>query len=103
MSWLELKLLVDWLPQDSRTKAALAGDTADRRWSEDRWMQATQISLLQALFRLLWITGHMQGDPPEMKPPNVPELVDEAAEEQEIAVKRQGLEYLQRLKPQANK
>lgn len=85
MSWTELGALVDWLPMESATKAAMRDDALDRRWGEHEYMQATTIILLQALIRIAWVGGRLEGEPPKMAPPVVPQT---GAEIDELAAKR---------------
>lgn len=85
MSWTELGMLIDWLPMESATKAAMRDDALDRRWGEADYMRATQIVLLQALIRIAWVGGHLEGEPPKMAPPVVPQT---GAEIDELAAKR---------------
>lgn len=79
MSWLELLCFVEGLPEDSATKAALAGDTKGRRWTDRDWMAAYQANLLQMLIRIQWVAGGLQGTP-DLQAVPVPELVHEPSE-----------------------
>ncbi|CAK7288688.1 hypothetical protein [Streptomyces misionensis] len=77
MTWAELRDLVTALPEDSATKAAAAGDTEGRRWSQHTYMQATEVNLLQLMAQILW-KAHLKGEPPQMSPVDPPKLaVDE--------------------------
>lgn len=86
MSWLEFRNLLDWLPMESRTKTAMRDDALDRRWGEPEYMQATMITLMQVLIRIAWVGGRLEGDPPKMSPPTLPQTT---AELDELAKKRQ--------------
>lgn len=72
MSWLELLALVEGLPDDSATRAALAGDRDGRRWTQQTWLMAYQINLLQLLIRIQWVTGGVKGQP-DLHAVDVPE------------------------------
>lgn len=85
MSWTEFGALVDWLPMESRTKSAQRDDALDRRWGEDRYQRATMIVLLQMLIRITW-AGRLEGQPPKMTPPTLPQTT---AEIDELAAKRE--------------
>lgn len=82
MNWAELRDLVTALPEDSATKAALAGDVEGRRWDSATFLAAAQYNALLMLVRILW-TAHLKGRPPEMEPIQPPALeahqVDDAA------------------------
>lgn len=82
MSWAELRDLVVALPPDSATKAALAGDTDGRRWSQGDYALAAVYNALLLLVRVQW-AAHLKGKPPEMAPMEPPRLEEdeEAAEE----------------------
>jgi hypothetical protein len=73
MSGLDLLCLVEGLPADSATKAALAGDTEGRRWADRDWMAAYTASLLQILIRIQW-AGHSIKGSPDLRPVDVPTL-----------------------------
>jgi len=73
MNWAELRDLVVALPEDSATKAALAGDEDGYRWTQHTYMQATQVNLLQLLAQILW-KAHLKGEPPDMSPVEPPKL-----------------------------
>lgn len=73
MSWLELLSFVEALPEDSATKAALAGDTDGRRWTQADWLAAYQATLLQILIRIQW-AGHGIKGAPDLRPVDVPVL-----------------------------
>jgi hypothetical protein len=72
MPLIELAALYGWLPPESRTKTAQAGDRADRRWSEREWLQAAQVTYMQAMVRILWVGMRIKGKPPEFKAVNSP-------------------------------
>jgi hypothetical protein len=82
MNWPELRDLVMALPEDSATKAAHGGDKDGYRWSQQTYMQATEVNLLQLIAQTLW-KAHLKGDPPEMKPVEPPKL---AADEERDAL-----------------
>lgn len=67
MSWLELLEFVEALPDDSATKAAMAGDRDGRRWPEQNYLLATLVNLVMLLIRVQWVAGRLKGDPPDMK------------------------------------
>lgn len=73
MSWLELLCFVEGLPEDSATKAALAGDIKGRRWTHLDWMAAYQANLLQLLIRIQWAASGIKGSP-DLQPVDLPEL-----------------------------
>ena len=78
MTWSELRALVNALPEDSATKAAAAGDQDGYRWSQQTYLHATTVNLLQLMATTLW-KAHLKGDPPQMTPVEPPKL---AADEQ---------------------
>ncbi|MFF7335454.1 hypothetical protein [Streptomyces sp. NPDC008150] len=82
MTWAELRDLVVALPEDSATKAAAAGDEDGRRWSQDTYLDAATVNLLQLIATTLW-KAHLKGDPPEMTAIEPPKL---AADEQRQAL-----------------
>ncbi|MGV9278051.1 hypothetical protein [Streptomyces griseosporeus] len=73
MTWSELRDLVSALPEDSATKAAIGGDEDGYRWSQDTYMHATTVNLLQLIAQTLW-KAHLKGDPPAMSPVEPPKL-----------------------------
>ncbi|WP_333742702.1 hypothetical protein [Streptomyces ardesiacus] len=85
MNWAELRDLVVALPEESATKAAIAGDTEGRRWDSATFLAAAQYNALLMLIRILW-SAHLKGRPPEMEPIQPPVLEaheeDDAAKEQ---------------------
>jgi len=82
MNWAELRDLVQALPEDSATKAAYAGDKDGSRWSQNTYLHATTVNLLQLIAGTLW-KAHLKGEPPEMKPVEPPKL---AADEERDAL-----------------
>jgi hypothetical protein len=100
MSWLELLCLVEGLPDDSATKAALAGDTAGRRWTDRDWMAAYTANLLQILIRIQW-AGHGIKGSPDLRPVDVPTLDRPPSDEDLRRAERreQQLQQLARLRP----
>lgn len=100
MSWTELLAFVEALPEDSATKAALAGDTAGRRWTDGDWMAAYTASLLQILIRIQW-AGHGIKGSPDLRPVDVPTLDRPPSEEDLRRAERreQQLQQLARLRP----
>jgi hypothetical protein len=77
MSWAELRDLVDALPEDSATKAAMAGDVEGRRWSQATYLQAAQYNALILLIRLAWMGWQFKGKPPDLKAAEPPRLVED--------------------------
>ncbi|NEA22587.1 hypothetical protein [Actinomadura bangladeshensis] len=69
---IELAALYDWLPEDSATKAAQAGDEKGRRWGEQEWMLAAQITYLQTVVSILWVGLQLKGRPPKFTPVQTP-------------------------------
>ncbi|WP_086559397.1 hypothetical protein, partial [Streptomyces africanus] len=61
---------------------AAAGDREGYRWSQQTYMQATEVNLLQLLAQILW-KAHLKGEPPEMRPVEPPKL---AADDQRDAL-----------------
>lgn len=84
MSWAELRDLVDAFPEDSATKAAVAGDVEGRRWSQATYLQAAQYNALILLIRLAWTGWQFKGTPPDLKAADPPHLV----EDEEVAAAR---------------
>lgn len=85
MNWAELRDLVVALPEDSATKAALAGDVDGRRWNSGTFLAAAQYNAILMVVRILW-AAHLKGRPPEMEPIEAPRLehleADDEAQEQ---------------------
>jgi hypothetical protein len=86
MNWAELRDLVTALPEDSATKAAYAGDENGQRWSQNTYMHAITVNLLQLIAQTLW-KAHLKGDPPAMSPVEPPKLAADA-ERDELAAAR---------------
>lgn len=85
MNWAELRDLVEHLPEDSATKAAVAGDVDGRRWTQGTYMQAATYNALLLISRILW-KAHLTGEPPDMTPFDPPPTeVDEKQAELEAA------------------
>ncbi|MGW0583079.1 hypothetical protein ACWD25_45825 [Streptomyces sp. NPDC002920] len=99
MNWAELRDLVQALPEDSATKADLAGDSEGRRWSSGTFLAAAQYNALLMLIRILW-AAHLKGSPPEMEPIQPPALDsgDEDAAAQAEA-RQQTEQYLDSFSP----
>ncbi|MCP9947280.1 hypothetical protein [Actinomadura madurae] len=72
MPLIEVAAYYGWLPEESATKSAQAGDKAGRRWSEQEWMQAAQITYLQTIISILWVGQRLKGRPPKSAPVSVP-------------------------------
>ncbi|MFE9850348.1 hypothetical protein ACFYPN_16260 [Streptomyces sp. NPDC005576] len=86
MNWAELRDLIEHLPEDSATKAALAGDEEGRRWTQDTYAAAATYNAVLLLIRVMW-AAHLKGSPPDMATIDPPRLaVDAAAEEQAAAI-----------------
>lgn len=83
MPLIELAALYGWLPPESRTKSAQAGDTTQLRWSQSDWMHATTITYLQSMVRILWVGLQLKGQPPEFTPIKTP-AVDRTPTPQEV-------------------
>lgn len=99
MNWAELRDLVQALPEDSATKAALAGDTEGRRWDSATFLAAAQYNALLMLVRILW-TAHLKGRPPEMEPIHPPALEAHQADDAATAQAQQRAEaYLDSFSP----
>ncbi|MEE4540994.1 hypothetical protein V2S66_03300 [Streptomyces sp. V4-01] len=103
MSWLELLCFVEGLPADSATKAALAGDTEGRRWTDQDWMAAYTASLLQTLIRIQW-AGHGIKGSPTLHPVDVPTLERPPSDEDVRRAERrqQQLQQLARMRPRGD-
>lgn len=80
MNWAELRDLVEALPEDSATKAAIAGDSEARRWTSSTYLMAANYNALLMLLRIQW-TAHLKGKPPEMEPVQPPRLDAHDAED----------------------
>lgn len=74
MSWAELRDLVDALPSDSATKAALAGDRDGHRWSRESHLLALVANLLMLLVKVQWVAGRLSGKAPDLPGVSGPEL-----------------------------
>lgn len=72
MPLIELAAYYGWLPEESATKAAQAGDEHGRRWSEREWMLAAQITYLQSIIQILWVGLRIKGRPPQVTPVKAP-------------------------------
>lgn len=70
---IELAAYYQWLPEESATKAAQAGDKAARRWSEQDWMVALQVTYTRLMLQVLWIGLRLKGSPPKTAPVKTPE------------------------------
>lgn len=81
MNWPELRDLVQALPEDSATKASHAGDKDGYRWSQQTYLAATTVNLLQLIAATLW-KAHLKGEPPEMKPVEPPRLAADEERDQ---------------------
>ena len=100
MDWAELRDLVDALPEDSATKAAVAGDVEGRRWSQANYLQAAQYNALIVLIRLAWTGWQFKGTAPELKPIQPPKLAeDEAVVLAREAKQAKARAYLERMSP----
>lgn len=100
MNWAELRDLVINLPEDSATKAAYAGDKDGYRWSQQTYLAATSVNLLQLISATLW-RAHLKGDPPEMKPVEPPKLaVDEERDQLAQARAARNRALLDSMRPQ---
>ncbi|MYU24636.1 hypothetical protein [Streptomyces sp. SID8352] len=99
MNWAELRDLVQALPEDSATKAALAGDIDGQRWSASTFLAAAQYNALLMLVRILW-TAHLKGKAPAMDPIQPPRIEAHEADEAELAEAQQRAEqYLDSYSP----
>lgn len=100
MNWAELRDLVQALPEDSATKAASTGDKDGYRWSQQTYLAATTVNLLQLIAQTLW-KAHLKGDPPEMKPVEPPKLAaDEERDQLAEARAARNRALLDSLRPQ---
>ncbi|MFS4103756.1 hypothetical protein [Streptomyces sp. PD-S100-1] len=99
MNWAELRDLVVALPEDSATKAALAGDMDGRRWTAATFLGAAQYNALLILIRILW-AAHLKGHPPEMEPVDPPRMdAAEADDEARAAAQQRTEAYLDSFSP----
>ncbi|MET8113818.1 hypothetical protein [Streptomyces prasinus] len=99
MNWAELRDLVTALPEDSATKAALAGDIEGRRWDSATFLAAAQYNALLMITRILW-TAHLKGKPPELEPIQPPALEANEVDDAERAEAQQYAEqYLNSFSP----
>ena len=99
LNWAELRDLVEALPEDSATKAALAGDVDGRRWTQDTYIHAATYNALLLMVRILW-AAHLKGRPPDMSIIDPPALeADEHQAELEAAGMRYGEALLNRYSP----
>lgn len=69
---IELAAFYGWLPEESATRAAQAGDDKGRRWAEREWLAAAQVTYLQTVLQILWVGLRLKGNPPKMAPVNTP-------------------------------
>ena len=103
MNWHELHDLVTHLPEESATKAALAGDVDQRRWTQTDYGVSAMYNALLVVIRILW-TAHLKGSPPEMKPIEPPRTdADEQAAEQKAAKARRNRHLLEQMRPRSSK
>lgn len=104
MPLIELAALYGWLPPESRTKSAQAGDMDDRRWSDRDWMTAAQVGLLQLLVQISWVGMRIEKQPPKFAPVRTPvtraEYEREQAQEAEFQARVQAL---RKYSPTANR
>ncbi|MFE4420447.1 hypothetical protein [Streptomyces sp. NPDC056817] len=99
MNWAELRDLVVALPEDSATKAALAGDVDGRRWNSATYLGAATHNVLLMVVRILWI-AHLKGAPPEMQPIDAPRLeAHEADDAARAEAQRRAEAYLDSFSP----
>lgn len=102
LNWAELRDLVDALPEDSATRAAAAGDTEGRRWSQQTYLLASTTNLLQMAVRILW-TAHLKGNPPDLQAVEPPSLeADEQHNELAEARDARNRAVLERMRPQTD-
>lgn len=103
MNWHELYDLVTHLPADSATKAALAGDVDQRRWTQTDYGVAALYNAVLVMIRILW-TAHLKGSPPQMRPFDPPRTEAEAAAEEARAAKTaRNTALLERMRPRQDK
>jgi hypothetical protein len=99
MNWAELRDLVQALPEDSATKAAVAGDLEGRRWTSGTFLAAAQYNALLMLVRILW-AAHLKGRPPDMEPVQPPAMEEhEADDEAKAEAQQRAEEYLNAFSP----
>lgn len=99
LNWAELRDLVQGLPEDSATKAAISGDTEGRRWDSSTYLAAAQYNVSLMIARILW-TAHLKGKPPEMEPIQPPRLEAHQADDEAQQLARQRAEmYLDSFSP----
>lgn len=84
MNWAELRDLVDALPEDSATKAAIAGDVNGRRWTQSTYIQASTYNATLLMIRILW-AAHLKGQPPDMRVVEQPKREGDLRAEEEAA------------------
>ncbi|NUP02058.1 MAG: hypothetical protein HOW59_29465 [Nonomuraea sp.] len=84
MNWAELRDLVEALPEDSATRAAMAGDVDGRRWNSSTFIGAASYNALLMLVRILW-TAHLKGRPPEMEPIEAPRFESQDVDDEAVA------------------
>jgi hypothetical protein len=102
MNWAELRDLVDALPEDSATKAAVAGDMEGRRWSQNTYIAASSYNALLLMIRVLW-AAHLKGDPPDMQSISPPRMeVDEQTEALNAATEARTRALLNQYSPGRN-
>jgi hypothetical protein len=100
MSWAELRDLVTALPEDSATKAAVAGDSEGARWTQSTYIGASTYNALLLIVKILW-TAHLKGEPPDMDSIQPPPLEsDEQADQLSEAIEARNRAVLERLRPQ---
>lgn len=99
MTWAELRDLTDALPEDSATKAAMAGDIDGRRWSQDTYALASIYNATLMTIRVLW-AAHLKGAPPDMQAIHPPRLeADVAAAERQAEQDARAMAYIDRYAP----
>ena len=82
MNWAELRDLVQALPEDSATKAAVAGgEQEEQRWNSQTFLQAATYNAVLVLVRILW-AAHLKGQPPDVKAISPPTLAADATEDE---------------------
>lgn len=98
MSWAELRDLVQALPEDSATKAVLAGDVDGRRWSSDTFLLAAVYNSLLMLNRTQHL-AHLKGPPPELQPIRPPALNGDEDEEAQAEANSRAEKFLDQFSP----
>ena len=99
MDWAELRDLVDALPEDSATKAAMAGDVDGRRWSQDTYALASLYNATLMTIRVLW-AANLKGSPPDMQVIHPPRLeADVEAAERRAEQDARAMAYISRYSP----